>query len=61
MWFAKCVICGKDIKDGEPCIPHYDFNGKHYRHLACHQEVKPPLDYVPFGEVTDADLQGEGD
>lgn len=53
MWIMTCVFCGKQIAEDEPCVPHWDFNGKHYRHLACKEEVKAPKDYVPFGEVID--------
>lgn len=56
MWFTNCFFCGKPIKEDEPCLTHYDFNGKHYRHLACKEEVTAPKDYVPFGNVTDEDL-----
>lgn len=53
MWFMTCFFCKKPIEEGEAHVPHWDFQGKHYRHLACKEEVKAPKDYVPFGEVID--------
>ena len=47
-----CFFCHKEIKDGEPFVPYYNFSGKYYRHPSCKEE-QPPLDYVPFGNVTD--------
>lgn len=58
MWFKTCFFCKNPIEEGEAHVPHYTFSGKHYRHLAC-KELQPPLDYVPFGNVTDEDLLKE--